>query len=59
MGKICFTSDAYAKYRKPGNIKIPFWLQPVKYYKGVAWYKRTVDVPKNWKKQDISLFLER
>ena len=30
-----FTSPEYAKYRRPGNIKIPFWLQPEKYYAGV------------------------
>lgn len=34
-----FRSDAYARYRESGHIKVPFWLQPVKYYKGVAWYK--------------------
>src|SRR5262249_30233041 len=25
-----FTAPEYAKYRQPGNIKIPFWLQPDK-----------------------------
>jgi len=30
----------YEKYRVPGNIKIPFWLKPVKYYKGAAWYQK-------------------
>ena len=23
-----FTDEKYAPYREPGNIKIPFWLQP-------------------------------
>ena len=54
-----FRSDAYARYREPGHVKIPFWLQPVKYYKGVAWYKKEVTVPEGWGQQDISLFLER
>lgn len=54
-----FKSNAYAPYREPGNIKIPFWLQPVKYYKGVAWYRKEVNIPIDWKQQDISLFLER
>lgn len=54
-----FKSDKYAKYRKEGNVKVPFWLQPVKYYKGVAWYKKTVNIPEDWKGQDLSLFLER
>ena len=54
-----FKSDMYAKYRREGNVKVPFWLQPVKYYKGVAWYKKDITVPENWKGQDLSLFLER
>lgn len=54
-----FKDDRYAPYRKDGNIKVPFWLQPVKYYKGAAWYKKQVDIPKGWRHRDISLFLER
>lgn len=23
-----FTSERYARYRRPGNVKVPFWLQP-------------------------------
>jgi len=38
-----FTEDKYSKYRQPGNIKIPFWLKPVKYYKGTAWYQKEFD----------------
>lgn len=53
-----FKSEKYAKYRQDGNVKVPFWLQPVKYYKGVAWYKKTVNIPEDWKGQDLSLFLE-
>ena len=54
-----FKSPEYAKYREPGNIKIPFWLQSVKHYQGAAWYQREVDIPKDWVGQNISLFLER
>ena len=54
-----FRSDAYARYRESGHIKVPFWLQPVKYYKGVAWYKKEITVPAGWEQQDIHLFLER
>ena len=38
-----FTENKYARYRQPGNIKIPFWLKPVKYFKGVAWYQKEVE----------------
>lgn len=48
-----------AKYRQPGNIHIPFWLTPAKYYVGAAWYQKEVDVPKDWTGQHITLFLER
>src|SRR5512135_2059501 len=43
-----FTEKKYEKYRQPGNIKIPFWLKPVKYYKGVAWYQKEGDLPPQW-----------
>jgi hypothetical protein len=54
-----FTDKKYEKYRQPGNIKIPFWLKPVKYYKGPAWYQKEVDIPSDWKEKNIVLFLER
>jgi hypothetical protein len=54
-----YTADKYAKYRKPGNIKIPFWLQPDVYYSGPAWYQRVINIPAAWKGQRIILTLER
>src|SRR5215475_12419309 len=27
-GSPWFSAPEYAKYREPGNIKVPFWLQP-------------------------------
>ncbi len=54
-----FKSPVYAQYRKPDNIKIPFWLQPLKYYKGAAWYQREIVIPATWNKKHINLFLER
>jgi len=48
-----------AKYRQPGNIHIPFWLTPAKHYVGAAWYKKSVEIPKEWKGKRIRLFLER
>jgi hypothetical protein len=54
-----FTDKKYERYRQPGNIKIPFWLKPVKYYKGVAWYQKEVDLPTGWNGKHIVLFLER
>jgi hypothetical protein len=54
-----FHSPEYEQYRKPGNIKIPFWLQPVKYYKGAAWYQKKVTIPAAWSKKHIELYIER
>lgn len=54
-----FKSPEYAKYRVAGNIKVPFWLQPVKYYKGAAWYQKTIDVPASWHGKYIELYIER
>lgn len=54
-----FNKKEYAKYRQPGNIKVPFWLQPIKYYKGAAWYQKEVTVPESWENEYVELFIER
>jgi hypothetical protein len=54
-----FTAPEFEKYRQPGNVKVPFWLQPETYYAGVAWYQRTVELPASWEGQHLFLFLER
>jgi hypothetical protein len=54
-----FHNPAYAKYRVPGHVKVPFWLQPDKYYKGAAWYQKSIDVPKAWQGKYIELYIER
>jgi hypothetical protein len=63
MGEIVdqsfFTAPEYAPYRQPGNIKVPFWLQPDKYYAGAAWYQRDFLVPAAWKGKRVVLALER
>lgn len=54
-----YWAPEYAKYRRPGNVKVPFWLQPNKYYSGVAWYQRDFHVPGSWKSKRVVLSLER
>ncbi len=54
-----FFRPELARYRQPGNIKIPFWLTPVKYYTGVAWYQKKIKLPAHWKNKHIELLLER
>lgn len=54
-----FFKPEYARYREPGNIKVPFWLQPVKYYKGAAWYRKKIVIPASWKGKHLELFIER
>ena len=49
----------YAKYRQPGNVKIPFWWQPERYYMGRAWFQRDIDVPADWRGRRLALMLER
>ncbi|WP_230392557.1 sugar-binding domain-containing protein [Flavobacterium sp. LC2016-01] len=49
----------FAKYRKPGNVHIPFWLTPARYYVGAAWYQKEVIIPLDWKGKRIVLNLER
>ena len=54
-----FDAPEYEKYRQPGNVKIPFWLQPVKHYLGKAWYQKTINIPANWADKRLVLDLER
>ena len=54
-----YKQPQFAKYRQPGNIKISFWLQPLKHYVGVAWYQKKVNIPANWNKRYTQMFLER
>ena len=54
-----FFKPEYAKYRQSENIKIPFWLQPVKYYKGAAWYQKVINIPASWKGMHLELYIER
>lgn len=54
-----FEDSLYAPYRKDDNFKIPFWLQPLKYYVGAAWYQKEIDIPADWDQQAIILHLER
>ncbi|MBU4461225.1 MAG: glycoside hydrolase, partial [Verrucomicrobia bacterium] len=54
-----FTDEVYAPYRKAGNVKIPFWLQPETVYAGPAWYQRDIEIPADWKGRRAVLSLER
>lgn len=59
VDKSWFTGKKYEKYRQPGNVKVPFWLNPVKSYVGAAWYQKNVLIPREWQGKHISIFLER
>ena len=54
-----YNAPEYEKYRQPGNIKVPFWLNPDKHYVGAAWYQRTIDIPSDWVGRPVILELER
>lgn len=53
------TEKRYEPYRQPGNIKIPFWLQPDTYYRGKAWFQREIRIPDGWLGKRVVLELER
>jgi len=59
VDKSWFTDARYERYRQPDNIKVPFWLTPVKHYVGPAWYQREIEIPRKWNDKRIVLFLER
>ena len=47
------------RYRREENVKFPFFLTPEKRFVGNAWYRRSVYIPQNWKRQRVTLSLER
>ncbi len=53
------TDPNYAPYHDPENVRLPYWLQPVKKYMGAAWYQKEIVIPRGWKSNTISIFLER
>lgn len=59
VDKSWYNSPLYEKFRQPGNIKVPFWLNPDKHYVGVAWYQKEVEIPTSWADRPIELELER
>ena len=54
-----FNAPEFERYRRPGNVKVPFWLQPNNYYAGAAWYQRDIEIPAGWNGKRVVLFLER
>ncbi len=49
----------FKPFAEPGNVKVPFICQPPRHYLGAAWYQRTIDIPDDWHRRRIGLFLER
>ncbi|GAB3274806.1 sugar-binding domain-containing protein [Kineosporia babensis] len=54
-----FTDERYAPYRGPGEVSVPFWLQPHTYYRGAAWFQRSIEIPDDWAGRRVVLHLER
>lgn len=54
-----FYNPYMEKYRREENFKLPFFLTPDRHYVGTAWYRRTVEVPVDWKNRRVVLYLER
>ncbi|MEZ0491460.1 sugar-binding domain-containing protein [Kineococcus sp. TBRC 1896] len=59
VDKSFYTDDRYAPYRTAENYKVPFWLQPHTYYRGAAWFQRSITVPQEWAGRRVVLSLER
>jgi len=57
--EIWLNEPCYEKYRQPGNIKVPFCLQPERHYVGAAWYQRQIKIPRRWQDEHVTLTLER
>ncbi|MEQ7129184.1 sugar-binding domain-containing protein [Actinopolymorpha sp. B11F2] len=54
-----WTHPMYARYRTPGQVRFPYWLQPLRHFVGAAWYQREVAIPDAWHDLRVVLNLER
>jgi len=54
-----FVAPEFEKYRQPGKIKVPFWLQPETCYAGAAWFQRDFETLAGWQDKRVVLSLER
>lgn len=54
-----YYNPALERFRVAGDVKFPFFLTPKKEYVGKACYRRTVEVPREWRKRSVFLHLER
>lgn len=51
--------EKYKRYTQPGNVWVPFFLQPPRHYLGAAWYQRDIEIPAGWQSRRVVLTLER
>ncbi len=54
-----YEDENYKPYLSEEEFLYPFWLIADKYYTGMAWYQREIEIPENWHGKNIELFLER
>jgi hypothetical protein len=54
-----FQRKPYKQFASDDNFKIPFWLTPKRHYMGTAWYQREIEIPHDWLRKRVVLFLER
>ena len=56
-----FTSRPWInpKYNTAENFKTQAFLVPDRYYIGAAWFKKEIEIPKDWENENAMLFLER
>ena len=47
------------QYRRADNVKFPFFLTPEKHFVGKVWYRKNIYIPRDWRNQYVTLFLER
>ena len=54
-----YLRDDYKAYIEPGKVKVPFLSQPPRYYLGVAWYQRDIQIYQYQPARRFILTLER
>ncbi len=54
-----FLREDYRAHTDAGHVRVPFVCQPPRHYLGAAWYQRDIEIPQDWARRRVVLFLER
>ncbi len=56
---VWYEDDRFAPLLGDDEFLYPYWPVKDKYFMGMAWYQKEIEIPEDWDGSDIELYLER